>query len=1248
MKKVLSAILAVVMALSLLPVQVLAEDAGAADDVAVQEETVEAEATQEEPAETGTPQTYASGATYSGSLGEKVTWSLDVASGELTVSGSGAMGGYGYESSPLWNYRGYIKTVTIEEGITSVGDYVFQGSSNLTAVIFPDSITRIGNSAFSDCSALETVAIPEGVTEIGNSAFYDCDALQTVDIPDSVITIGSHAFYSCGLTAVAVGSGVIAIDSCAFQSCYEIKEVTISNIAAWLRISFRNEEANPLSYAHALYLDDELLTDLVIPGTVTEIGQYALNGCTSITSVYIPTSVASIGQYAFNGMSGLCSVRYAGSQEDWLKIQVGSYNESLTGLTPQYDQSIEDYCRITAAAAEHGTVTFDNALVKRGDAVTIRALPDPGYEVECYLVDGAVISGNTFTVSGDHVVSATFTKVYDVADDGKAYGRLGSNVTWALDTAGTVHIYGSGAMSDYGYGKSPLLNYRADIKAATIGKGVTSVGSCVFYECDALETVAIAASVAAIGDNAFSYCKNLISAEFLGDAPATFGSGVFFSRSSFFTILCHSGTAGWTEPTWNGYPAVCCDAAIADHSALDSENRNAQGIFFRLDETSRTAAVGTATTDDNNSGYRGGQNGVVYIPDEVTKDGAAYRVIGIGQYAFANCPWVKRVEVGRNLSSIIPSAFQGCKNLTAIAVDDGNLQFSGCDGVLYDKEALYLYVYPAGKADAEYDIPATCTTIGTKAFYGAVNLKTITVPATVTDIGVQAFSGCNNLEEITLPFIGGNAESGSMFSYVFGSDSWSSYGGVPQSLKTVTVLTANLGDSAFYNCSAIEEIYLLDCGDLWEIPEYCFSECASLKKLVFGGDESAPYAGVYIPNTVTQIGRSAFCGCASLPVVTLGREVSYIGSAAFYGCEKIARYAVAEENAYFAADKWGVLYNKDMTTLRYYPSGRTWPYYNVSEAAAQIDESAFSACETLVNLFVPSSVTAFGAYSGNRCISGCPYMTVCCYQSSAAARYAVSNGLTAWYMDNYTLQGITVEKLPEQIIIDPHGRVRNTLYVTGTYGDKTLQLDDFDVQLSSAYGPQLLTFSSGDVSTQAMTTVIRQGDVNGDGTAAISRVDAGDMQCLYTYLATGKNEGSIQDDNEYFQLVADVNGDGIINILDYQALYEIVRSQAEAVDDPGDVRTKIFTVEVQGKDGRLISMEVETDKTILSTVLLERGIIAGEQTEYGLYVTTVNGETAKYDEDGAYWAFYINGEISMAGVDAITIEAGTIYTFRRE
>ena len=97
----------------------------------------------------------------------------------------------------------------------------------------------------------------------------------------------------------------------------------------------------------------------------------------------------------------------------------------------------------------------------------------------------------------------------------------------------------------------------------------------------------------------------------------------------------------------------------------------------------------------------------------------------------------------------------------------------------------------------------------------------------------------------------------------------------------------------------------------------------------------------------------------------------------------------------------------------------------------------------------------------------------------------------------------------------------------------------------------------------------------------------------------------------------------------------------------GEGETK-FLFTVVDKDGVETPFEIYTDKEIVGDALLELELIAGEDGEFGLYVKTVNGIVADYDVDGTYWAFYVNGEYAMSGVDATTIEEDTAYMFKVE
>ncbi len=91
-----------------------------------------------------------------------------------------------------------------------------------------------------------------------------------------------------------------------------------------------------------------------------------------------------------------------------------------------------------------------------------------------------------------------------------------------------------------------------------------------------------------------------------------------------------------------------------------------------------------------------------------------------------------------------------------------------------------------------------------------------------------------------------------------------------------------------------------------------------------------------------------------------------------------------------------------------------------------------------------------------------------------------------------------------------------------------------------------------------------------------------------------------------------------------------------------------FTLEVTDLEGKVTKHEISTDKKTVGEALLEQGLISGDEGDYGLYVKTVDGLTLDYETDGKYWAFYVDGEYAMAGVDSTDITDGSTYAFKPE
>ena len=355
------------------------------------------------------------------------TWTLDD-EGTLTISGNGEMDDY----SAKYNSQNYSHFTTAPWG------------TNIKSAVIEKGVTNIGESAFIGCKNLTSVTIPESVKSIGNNAFAECTGLTSVTIPDNVTSIGYAAFYGCtGLT-----------------------RFNISNITPWCNISFMESISNPLMDAHNLYLNDNIVTDLIIPDSVTNIGSNTFAGCTGLKSVTIPDSVTSIGFGAFYGCSGLSSI--------FVPDSVTSIGETA------FDHCSKDlviYCNQDSAADEYARKNNLKTNIQRFN--------------------------------------------YEILDDGTA------EVTEYLDSFNDIIIPSKYKGVPVTSIKNWLFVNNTKIQSISIPDSITKIGKGAFYNCDELKTVTMGNNVTEIGANAFEKCLYLENIN-LSDNLQTIGDEAFY------------------------------------------------------------------------------------------------------------------------------------------------------------------------------------------------------------------------------------------------------------------------------------------------------------------------------------------------------------------------------------------------------------------------------------------------------------------------------------------------------------------------------------------------------------------------------------------------------------------------------------------------------------------------------------------------------------------------------------------------
>ncbi|KAK8883816.1 hypothetical protein M9Y10_042915 [Tritrichomonas musculus] len=281
--------------------------------------------------------------------GTNITYSIE--SDELIISGTGAMYDYSpncNNTAPWYENASIIRSVTIEEGITTIGSYSFYMFSNFETITIPQSVISIRPCAFSNCTKMTSFQIPETITILERGLFVGCSKLVSINIHENVSQIESKVFSRCtSIETILLPEGLERLGSYAFYECSKLKSISIpenitiieeylfSGCSMLISVIFEGNITQIQSFS--FYYCDHL-QNISFPKSLTEIGGFSFYNCDSLLSISIPEKVTKIAIDLFSSTNSLQTVEFLGNVTS---IEWGAFHYCSSLLSIDFPPSVE-------------------------------------------------------------------------------------------------------------------------------------------------------------------------------------------------------------------------------------------------------------------------------------------------------------------------------------------------------------------------------------------------------------------------------------------------------------------------------------------------------------------------------------------------------------------------------------------------------------------------------------------------------------------------------------------------------------------------------------------------------------------------------------------------------------------------------------------------------------------------------------------------------------------------------------------
>lgn len=875
---------------------------------------------------------------------------------DLTIPETVEHGGTVYDVVAIGRNAFYfnhdLESLYVPGSVREIYPSAFESCTNLRAVQLSDGLETLGQKAFFGCHSLGSVTLPKSVSTIGFAAFESCSKLKGIfvdelnphyrsddrgvlfekdmdklikcpegiegayTVPDGVLALENGSFYRCsGLTLIQLPEGLQSMGVSVFSQCTGLRSMDIPDSVTSIETNaFHGCDSLRLVTfgsgirtigASAFYFCEELQT-LDLPIGLESIGADAFRFCSGLTEITIPEGVRSIGTNAFFTCYGITRAQLPASV---MEIGTNAFKGCTELLRIDVNPGNAYYTNDPSGVLFNKGMT---ALIKCPEGLSGNYVVPESVRV---ITSSAFASCLRLTsISLPHTISELESSAFE-----NCSGITSMSIP---ESAGIIH--------------DRVFNGCTGLRSVSLPDGMRTLPMYTFSHCESLERIDLPSSVETVGDNAFFMCSGLTSIS-LPEGIIEIRPYAFSGCSGLTSISLPNGISSISSHMLSGCTGLkSMDVPANVRSIDDNAFLECSGLVsFQIPAGTETlgnkvfegcSRLTEFTVSADNKSFAS-VDGVLYDRHMTSlikcPEGRVghYRipdgVVTIRDSALSGCARLTSIHIPSSLASFDHVQLSTCSGLISVVVDGDNDTYASLDDVLYSKDMSELLLCPRTRTGT-FHVPSDVTHIRDSAFQECAGLTSVVIGTGVEEIGAEAFRGCTGLSSLPLP----------------------------DSIKSIDAY-------AFMGCSGLTVFTIPD--GVTRIGHSTFKDCVAL-------------TSVSIPLSVVRIDNDAFSGCASMTTVTIHENIERIGSSVFTNCTNLVEIRVLDSNTEYSSNDEGVLFNKDMTELIGYPTGRKGPYV-IPDTVVHVQYYAFYGCKGLTSITLPAGLTKVGGGLFDACTS---------------------------------------------------------------------------------------------------------------------------------------------------------------------------------------------------------------------------------------------------------------------------------------